>query len=191
MFDPRKGKSDNDTSTSDWQHMPHMYPTSERVVSVSSPSGESVASTGMISNSAASSTNHIPSSSLVEYSMPERSFREGKYFLLFEPLLQLFLYPEYISECRRSLQNLRSKIKVRYQQLAATRDFDTAIEQRDLPANWRMKGTLVAHLHEHQSAVTKMISLTPNGPLFVSASTDCTVRLWDCNKLDGCQSINK
>lgn len=102
----------------------------------------------------------------------------------------VFLYSEYISECRHSLQNLRSKIKVRYQQLAATRDFDTAIEQRDLP-DWRMKGTLVAHLHEHQSAVTKMISLTPNGPLFVSASTDCTVRLWDCNKLDGCQSINK
>lgn len=54
-----------------------------------------------------------------------------------------------------------------------------------------MKGTLVAHLHEHKSSVTKLTALKPNGPLFASASTDGTVRLWDCHKLDGDQSINK
>lgn len=108
----------------------------------------------------------------------------GEYFFC-------FFFLERTPECRVSLESLRVKIKERYRDLASTRDFDSSIRQRDLPANWRMKGTLVAHLHEHKSAVTKLAALKPNGSLFVSASTDGTVRLWDCNKLDGDQSINR
>lgn len=102
-----------------------------------------------------------------------------------------------------SLENLRHKVKAEYQVLAATRDFRTVMEQRDLPDGWRLKGQLVAHLQEHKSAVTKMVSLPgcgsssvyngnqPAGSFFSSCSTDGTVRLWDCNKLDGNQAINR
>lgn len=60
-----------------------------------------------------------------------------------------------------------------------------------LTPNSRIKGTLVAHLHEHKSSVTRLAPLRPNSSLFASASTDGTVRLFDCNKLNGYQSINK
>ena len=54
-----------------------------------------------------------------------------------------------------------------------------------------MNGSLVAHLHEHSGSVIKITPLKPYGSLFASGSVDGTVRLWDCNKLNGNQSINK
>lgn len=104
------------------------------------------------------------------------------------------------SECRQSLESHRHKIKVDYHMLAATRDFPSVLEQQDLPEGWRLKGNLVAHLHEHKSSVTKLVNFpiptTPVGhsaasPFFASCSTDGTVRLWDCTKLDGNLSINR
>ena len=60
-----------------------------------------------------------------------------------------------------------------------------------MPSRWKPSGLLVAHLHEHKAAVTKMTTLKPLGNLFASVSVDGTVKLWDCNKLDGHQSINR
>ncbi len=139
----------------------------------SPPTNESVG----IGNSPLSSATHMPttpSSSLVEYSMPERSFLQEK-----------------TSQCRKELETLQKRIKMRYQQMSSIQDFDSSIYVKDLIPNWRLKGTLVAHLHEHKSAVTKLATLKSNGNFFVSGSTDGTVRLWDCNKLDGYQSINR
>lgn len=123
-------------------------------------------------------------SSLIEYSMAERSFMQERH-----------------SECHTELDAMRGKIKQHYNILAGTRNFDTVIEQRDLPHGWRLKGTLVTHLHEHRAAVTKLTALhTDNshhgfggggGGLFASCSLDGTVRVWDINKLDGQQSINR
>lgn len=130
-----------------------------------------------IGNSPLSSATHMPttpSSSLVEYSMPERSFLQEK-----------------TSECRQELEELQKRVKMRYQQMSSMKDFDSSIYGKDLIPNWRLKGTLVAHLHEHKSAVTKLATMKSNGNWFASASTDGTVRLWDCNKLDGYQSINR
>lgn len=75
--------------------------------------------------------------------------------------------------------------------MASNRDFDPSVYYSAIPASWRMSGNLVAHLHEHSASVIKMTSLKPYGSLFASGSIDGTVRLWDCNKLNGNQSINK
>lgn len=100
------------------------------------------------------------------------------------------------SECRIELDTLRNRIGQQYRILAATRSFDSVIEQRDLPLGWRLKGTLVTHLHEHRAAVTRLTALSADwdgaaGGLFASCSLDGTVRIWDINRLDGNQSINR
>lgn len=160
---------------------------------------DSALSSGMINSPSMSSVNQIPLSSLVEYSMAERSFMQGdlhKYNLLM--LTQPHFQPmcvERSSECRHTLESLRHKIKVEYHMLAATRDFQSVLEQNDLADGWRLKGNLVAHMHEHKSAVTKLVNFpiatSSSSPFFASCSTDGTVRLWDCSKLDGNQSINR
>lgn len=109
-----------------------------------------------------------PTLSLVEYSMPERSFHQ-----------------ERLAECRIELDQLCNRLKGK----SATREAPEV--QSSVPANWKFSGSLVAHLHEHKSAVTRMTSLKAGGPLFASTSSDGTVRLWDCTKLDGHQNINR
>lgn len=104
-------------------------------------------------------------------------------------ILQLSI--ELASDCRKDLNLLKNKLKFEYSILSSTREMDASLQMINLSSSYRIKGSLMAHLHEHKSSVTKLAPLKPNSPLFASASTDGTVRLWDCNKLNGHQSINK
>uniref|UniRef100_A0A182MZM5 non-specific serine/threonine protein kinase n=1 Tax=Anopheles dirus TaxID=7168 RepID=A0A182MZM5_9DIPT len=117
------------------------------------------------------------SSSLVEYSLPERT--SG--------------HQERLSDCRLEMEALVAKLRTRfatYQRQRELRESNTATPP--LPAGWRPAGTLVAHLAEHRAAVSRMAALKPHtGSMFASASIDGTVRLWDCSKLDGQQSVNR
>ena len=112
-----------------------------------------------------------PTLSLVEYSMPERSFHQ-----------------ERLAECRLELDQLCHQLKVKHSSSLAR---DCSEIKSTVPSNWKFNGILVAHLHEHKNSVTRMTSLKPGGPLFASTSSDGTVRLWDCTKLDGHQNINR
>ncbi|XP_030370687.1 phosphoinositide 3-kinase regulatory subunit 4 [Scaptodrosophila lebanonensis] len=112
--------------------------------------------------------------SLGEYTLPERNY-----------LL------ERASECRKDLESLRLKIKSRYNVLALSQRCSYDKLSSPYPSNWRLNGTLVAHLHEHSESVIKLAPLRPHGSLFASGSIDGTVRLWDCSKLNGNQGINK
>lgn len=112
-----------------------------------------------------------PTLSLVEYSMPERGFHQEK-----------------LAECRIELDQLCNQLRVK-SSLSLGGEFYEP--HSSVPAGWKFNGSLVAHLHEHKSAVTRMTSLKTGGPLFASTSTDGTVRLWDCTKLDGHQNINR
>lgn len=112
-----------------------------------------------------------PTLSLVEYSMPERSFQQ-----------------ERLAECRMELDQLCNQLKAKYSTGLSRESSDV---QSTVPANWKFAGSLVAHLHEHKSAVTRMTSLKAGGSLFASTSSDGTVRLWDCSRLDGHQNINR
>lgn len=115
-----------------------------------------------------------PTISLVEYSMPDRSYYQEQ---------------EQRAECRLQLNNLIHDLKTQYS--LNSRDYTELLSQSQIPVNWRLKGTLIAHLHEHKNSVTRMTSLKPFSNLFASVSTDGTVRLWDCNKLNGHHSINR
>jgi phosphoinositide-3-kinase regulatory subunit 4 len=58
-----------------------------------------------------------------------------------------------------------------------------AAEQEVNAISWRPRGVLVAHLSEHKGQITRLASL-PGIPLFVSASEDGTVKLWDARRLE-------
>lgn len=102
----------------------------------------------------------------------------------------LSIWIERNSDCRNELHLLHNKLKNQYVMLNANSDSNAAMKRASLIPN-SIKGTLIAHLHEHKSAVTKLTALSSSSSLFASASTDGTVRLFDCNKLNGHQSINK
>lgn len=48
---------------------------------------------------------------------------------------------------------------------------------------WRPRGVLVAHLAEHKKAVNQ-IAVAANGAFFATASSDETVKIWDCRRLE-------
>jgi phosphoinositide-3-kinase regulatory subunit 4 len=119
-----------------------------------------------------------PTLSLVEYSMPERSFQQDR-----------------LAECRIELDQLCQQLKTKYSKNLNRNDtLANVVEHSNsskLTANWKFNGTLVAHLHEHRGAVARMTTLKSGGSMFASTSSDGTVRLWDCTKLDGHQNINR
>lgn len=94
------------------------------------------------------------------------------------------------SSCYNSLEELKLKTKTYFQSLLSNRT-SSETYYSSIPKNWKLNGTLAAHLHEHKKTITKLTSMTPFGSLFVSSSIDGTLRLWDANKLDGRTSINR
>lgn len=116
----------------------------------------------------------------VEYSLAERTVIQERH-----------------SECWANIDILRTQLKQNYRNVTGTRTFREIQDSRDLSPGWRPKGTLVAHLHEHQSAVSKLTTLgsepcgSATSHLFASCSLDGTVRVWDVNRLDGNHSINR
>lgn len=196
----RQRKSENSVN-SDWQMTTLIDQQSGGAMSPSNESGHSV---GLLTSPSASSANHIPLSSLIEYSLGERSFLQSILSTVvgykFKKKTIIIYLSVRSSECSESVEALRQKIKDRYQVQAATRDFGTIVKARNLPSDWRLKGQLIANLHEHKSNVTKLVTLpsvnnncntTAYNPLFASCSTDGTVRVWDVSKLDGNHSINR
>lgn len=59
-----------------------------------------------------------------------------------------------------------------------------------LPPGWKLRGRLVAHLHEHRGTVTKLASLGER-PLFASSSSDGCIRIWDLAKIEGKNIANR
>lgn len=134
------------------------------------PSPQTPSAIASVSSIPTSQIQTTPSLSLVY--MPEKSFIQ-----------------ERVSECQKEFEQLTTSLKSKYAASAARDAVDYT--KSTVPDGWKLNGVLVAHLHEHKSAVTRMASLKPGGPLFSSVSNDGTVRIWDSNKLDGHQSINR
>lgn len=178
-------KTDNDASNSEWQRMFATNP--EKTSSSSSPMTD-------YHSSGSAHVNDTPSTSLVEYSMPEKNFIQGKSFRpssSYVTILTNRLHAERTSDCKKELNSLQTNLKREYLILKSTTDLAMTKRASVIPSNGGIKGTLIAHVHEHKSSVTRLAALRSNSSLFASASTDGTVRLFDCNKLNGHQCINK
>ncbi|EGD81284.1 serine/threonine protein kinase [Salpingoeca rosetta] len=55
---------------------------------------------------------------------------------------------------------------------------------------WKPAGIMVGHLHEHKGPITTL-AVAPDGKFFASASKDRSIRIWDCNKLEGKAVTNR
>ncbi|XP_051999525.1 phosphoinositide 3-kinase regulatory subunit 4 isoform X2 [Xyrauchen texanus] len=95
-------------------------------------------------------------------------------------------YQRRITTCKAELQQL---VQQKREQCSAERMAKQMMESAEwesrppLPG-WHPKGLLVAHLHEHKSAVNR-IRVSDEHSIFATCSNDGTVKIWDSQKMEG------
>ncbi|CAH1967764.1 unnamed protein product [Acanthoscelides obtectus] len=96
------------------------------------------------------------------------------------------------SSCYIELANLKTRQQEHYFEALRSKEWAEQAAWRPQlpPPGWRLRGTLVAHLHEHKGAVNRLCAL-PDTPLFASSSADGTIRLWDCARMEGKNIANR
>nr|XP_022913149.1 phosphoinositide 3-kinase regulatory subunit 4 isoform X1 [Onthophagus taurus] len=96
------------------------------------------------------------------------------------------------SDCSTELRRLLLRQQDKYSEALRCREWaiNTAWETPIPPPGWKLKGSLIAHLHEHKGAVKKLVHI-PDSSLFASASKDGFVRVWDCAKIEGKNIANR
>uniref|UniRef100_A0A671SXC2 non-specific serine/threonine protein kinase n=1 Tax=Sinocyclocheilus anshuiensis TaxID=1608454 RepID=A0A671SXC2_9TELE len=95
-------------------------------------------------------------------------------------------YQRRITTCKAELQQL---VQQKREQCSAERMAKQMMESaewesRPPPPGWHPKGLLVAHLHEHKSAVNR-IRVSDEHSIFATCSNDGTVKIWDSQKMEG------
>ncbi|XP_063233284.1 phosphoinositide 3-kinase regulatory subunit 4 isoform X2 [Bacillus rossius redtenbacheri] len=97
-----------------------------------------------------------------------------------------------VAPCHLELRKLIQRKQELYGAAVKGREWaEQAAWQPSLPPQgWRLRGALVAHLHEHRGAVTRLVAV-PDTPLFASSSADGCVRIWDCGKMEGRNIANR
>ncbi|GCC24842.1 phosphoinositide 3-kinase regulatory subunit 4 isoform X1 [Chiloscyllium punctatum] len=95
-------------------------------------------------------------------------------------------YQRRITTCATELQHL---IQQRREQCNAERMAKQLMESAEWeskppPPGWHPKGLLVAHLHEHKSAVNR-IRVSDEHSIFATCSNDGSVKIWDSQKMEG------
>ncbi|KAL0985321.1 hypothetical protein UPYG_G00155450 [Umbra pygmaea] len=95
-------------------------------------------------------------------------------------------YQRRLNTCKAELQQL---VQQKREQCSAERMAKQMMESaewesRPPPPGWHPKGLLVAHLHEHKSAVNR-IRVSDEHSIFATASNDGTVKVWDSQKMEG------
>lgn len=99
-----------------------------------------------------------------------------------------------ILPCNAELQRLLSRRTAQEHVSAlARRMVASGVEARAFcvkTPNWVPKGVLIAHLHEHKAAVTRLAAIR-NTSCFASGSMDGSVKIWDCVKFEGRNVANR
>nr|CAH0112606.1 unnamed protein product [Daphnia galeata] len=99
-----------------------------------------------------------------------------------------------ILPCNAELQRLLSRRTAQEHVSAlARRMVASGVEARAFcvkAPNWVPKGVLIAHLHEHKAAVTRLAAIR-NTSCFASGSMDGSVKIWDCVKFEGRNVANR
>ncbi|XP_036706463.1 phosphoinositide 3-kinase regulatory subunit 4 isoform X3 [Balaenoptera musculus] len=91
-----------------------------------------------------------------------------------------------ITTCRTELQQLiqQKREQCNAERIAKQMMENAEWESKPPPPGWRPKGLLVAHLHEHKSAVNR-IRVSDEHSLFATCSNDGTVKIWNSQKMEG------
>ncbi|XP_006004262.1 phosphoinositide 3-kinase regulatory subunit 4 isoform X2 [Latimeria chalumnae] len=101
-------------------------------------------------------------------------------------------YQRRITTCKTELQHL---VQQKREQCSAERIAKQMMESAEWeskppPPGWHPKGLLVAHLHEHKSAVNR-IRVSDEHSIFATCSNDGTVKIWDSQKMEGKTSTTR
>uniref|UniRef100_A0A7N4NQQ3 non-specific serine/threonine protein kinase n=1 Tax=Sarcophilus harrisii TaxID=9305 RepID=A0A7N4NQQ3_SARHA len=88
--------------------------------------------------------------------------------------------------CKTELQQLvqQKREQCHAERIAKQMMENAEWESKPPPPGWRPKGLLVAHLHEHKSAVNR-IRVSDEHSLFATCSNDGTVKIWNSQKMEG------
>ncbi|XP_045435256.1 phosphoinositide 3-kinase regulatory subunit 4 isoform X3 [Pipistrellus kuhlii] len=88
--------------------------------------------------------------------------------------------------CKTELQQLiqQKREQCNAERIAKQMMENAEWESKPPPPGWRPKGLLVAHLHEHKSAVNR-IRVSDEHSLFATCSNDGTVKIWNSQKMEG------
>ncbi|NXG24902.1 PI3R4 kinase, partial [Grallaria varia] len=91
-----------------------------------------------------------------------------------------------ITTCKTDLQQLiqQKREQCNAERLAKQMMENAEWESKPPPPGWRPKGLLVAHLHEHKSAVNR-IRVSDEHSIFATCSNDGTVKVWNSQKMEG------
>ncbi|KAM9647499.1 phosphoinositide 3-kinase regulatory subunit 4 [Morphnus guianensis] len=91
-----------------------------------------------------------------------------------------------ITTCKTELQQLiqQKREQCNAERLAKQMMENAEWESKPPPPGWRPKGLLVAHLHEHKSAVNR-IRVSDEHSIFATCSNDGTVKIWNGQKMEG------
>lgn len=94
--------------------------------------------------------------------------------------------------CRLELRSIVHRRRDQYNADVLSKDLleNIAWESRPPPSNWKPKGLLVAHLHEHRGAVNR-IQVCHDQTYFATASSDGCVKLWEIERLEGKSVANR
>ncbi|XP_064641912.1 phosphoinositide 3-kinase regulatory subunit 4-like isoform X2 [Lineus longissimus] len=97
------------------------------------------------------------------------------------------------ANCKLDLRNLVYKKREQYEEDVVIKDLVDNVtweERRPLPTNWKPKGLLVAHLHEHRGAVNR-IAVSHDNSYFATCSNDGATKIWDCSRMEGKSTTNR
>ncbi|XP_070582447.1 phosphoinositide 3-kinase regulatory subunit 4 isoform X3 [Erythrolamprus reginae] len=91
-----------------------------------------------------------------------------------------------ITTCKTELQQLiqQKREQCNAEKIAKQMMENAEWETKPPPPGWHPKGLLVAHLHEHKSAVNR-IRVSDEHSIFATCSNDGTVKIWDSHKMEG------
>ncbi|XP_069762892.1 phosphoinositide 3-kinase regulatory subunit 4 isoform X2 [Narcine bancroftii] len=95
-------------------------------------------------------------------------------------------YQRRITTCVTELQQLiqQKREQCNAERMAKQLMESAEWESKSPPPGWHPKGLLVAHIHEHKSAVNR-IRVSDEHSIFATCSNDGTVKIWDSQKMEG------
>ena len=96
-----------------------------------------------------------------------------------------------LAPCRTQLTRVIDEKRAEFNSVYSREERLDCIERMERHVSgseWKPRGVLVAHLAEHTSGVTRLAAI-PDTTLVASASSDGTLRIWDCAKMEQSKSI--